>query len=409
METLKFLMTTNTYPPYHIGGDATHVKYLAGELAKRGHEVHVMHSMDAYTLFRKNDGAKIEEEKSSVHIHTLRSRLGRADPLSSLLLGNSSSSIKKFRQILNDVAPDIVHHHNVSELGYLLLRKYGDYASLYTAHSYWLICPNQRLLKPDGAFCCERYGCLPCSVCSIRSRKPLQVWRSLGSFKEAIKSIDVIIAPSNFMRERLQEGLQYHANIAHIPNFVPPPADIKGSGYSNFFLYVGVVEMHKGICSLLKLFKEHGSEIDAKLIIVGNGSLKRKIEEYIERNNLAGKVIVLGWVHDDMLLSLYKDALALVLPSIWPENNPIVALEALSAGTPVIGPDAGGLGEIIARVDKNLIFKKDGLEEIILILNNRDFHSRERIKQIYNQWYSPEGYMGDYMKIIKNRSGSDGK
>ena len=54
METLKILFPTSFYPPYHLGGDATHVKYLAEELAKKGHEVHVLYSLDAYQIKRKN-------------------------------------------------------------------------------------------------------------------------------------------------------------------------------------------------------------------------------------------------------------------------------------------------------------------------------------------------------------------
>ena len=52
MESLRFVMTTSFYPPYHLGGDAVHVYYLANELAKIGHEVHVIHSIDAYNLKR---------------------------------------------------------------------------------------------------------------------------------------------------------------------------------------------------------------------------------------------------------------------------------------------------------------------------------------------------------------------
>ena len=41
METLRFLMVSTFYPPYHLGGDAVHVQYLAEALAERGHEVPV--------------------------------------------------------------------------------------------------------------------------------------------------------------------------------------------------------------------------------------------------------------------------------------------------------------------------------------------------------------------------------
>jgi len=79
METKKFLMTSSFYPPYHIGGDATHVKYLSEELVKLGHEVHVMFSLDAYR-YKKPDfkeHLKETEEVNGVFLHPLRSPLGR--------------------------------------------------------------------------------------------------------------------------------------------------------------------------------------------------------------------------------------------------------------------------------------------------------------------------------------------
>jgi len=92
---------------------------------------------------------------------------------------------------------------------------------------------------------------------------------------------------------------------------------------------------------------------------------------------------------------------ARVVPSIWPENNPMVALEAMSVGTPVIGMNVGGLGEVIGKVDENLIFKGDGLEEMKMILENKNLYSKERIKQIYNQYYSPEVYLRKYKQLYQ--------
>jgi len=96
---------------------------------------------------------------------------------------------------------------------------------------------------------------------------------------------------------------------------------------------------------------------------------------------------------------------ARVVPSIWPENNPMVALEAISVGTPVIGMNVGGLGEVLEKVDKNLIFNGDGLEEIKMILNNRSLYSKEKIREVYNRWYSPERYLREYIKLITSERG----
>src|SRR5215472_2805463 len=47
---MRFCMVTTYYPPYHFGGDATYVHALSRALVKLGHEVEVMHCVDAYRL-----------------------------------------------------------------------------------------------------------------------------------------------------------------------------------------------------------------------------------------------------------------------------------------------------------------------------------------------------------------------
>jgi glycosyltransferase involved in cell wall biosynthesis len=136
METMKFLMTTTFYPPLHIGGDAVHVMYLAEELAKRGHEVHVMHSVDAYSMKRGKVGAEPAMERNGVHLHPLRSGWGRTSIYKGYLTGRSGFVDGRFRGLLNDLKPDVVHHHNISLLGASLLEKTGKNRQLYTAHDY---------------------------------------------------------------------------------------------------------------------------------------------------------------------------------------------------------------------------------------------------------------------------------
>src|SRR5947209_7940112 len=50
---LKFCMVTTFYPPYHFGGDAIGVQRLARGLVRRGHEVTVIHDVDAYNLLHQ--------------------------------------------------------------------------------------------------------------------------------------------------------------------------------------------------------------------------------------------------------------------------------------------------------------------------------------------------------------------
>lgn len=394
MGTFKFLLSTSFYPPYHVGGDAIHVKYLAEELVKRGHEVHVLHSLDAYGVKRKSFPEKAELD--GVYTHTIKTHFNLSSYVT-YILGNSSLVVKKFDELINEIKPDVVHHHNISLLGYGILKKRDDYLNLYTAHDYWLICQQNNLLKNGSEIC----GDASCFFCALRCGRLPQLWRYRKEFKEAMRDIDVLIAPSEYVRNRLAQEI----NIKSItlPNFVPPPPEnISSVGYSNYFLFVGMLEIHKGILNLLELFKELRREINAKLVIVGDGSLKNHIMEFIKRNSLSSFVSYAGFLDDKKLYSLYKNALALIIPSICPENAPLVALEALSVGTPVIASNNGGLPEIIGKVDRKLIFDNlDRLKDILANFSRKEFSS-QKIKHIYEQNFSPEAYIDKYIETIRS-------
>jgi glycosyltransferase involved in cell wall biosynthesis len=116
------------------------------------------------------------------------------------------------------------------------------------------------------------------------------------------------------------------------------------------------------------------------------------------KNSLNDKISFLGFVDSKKLYSLYSNALALIIPSIWPENAPLVALEALSVGTPIIVSNRGGLPEIISKVNMNLVFNNfSQLKEILLNFSKKDF-SRSEIKRIFEQNFSPLAYVEHYIK-----------
>jgi len=396
METLRFLFTTSFYPPYHIGGDATHVKYLAEELARKGHEVHILHSLDAYRIKSKNYSfLKQEPDPKNIFINRIESPLKKLDPLMVYVLGRSFYVQKKFSEILRNERPDVVHHNNISLLGYSILEKNDHYLSLYTAHDYWLICPTNNLLRHNGKTCDKKQ----CYSCALNFKRFPQFWRRSKSFKRAVKKIDLLISPSDYVRRRLAQEIDVKSIT--LPNFAPkPPSGIFPLGFSNYFLFVGMLEKHKGILNLLNLFKESKHEIKAGLVIAGGGSLRNYVRDFIKNNSLSDKILFLGFVDNNKLYSLYSNALALIVPSIWPENAPLVALEALSVGTPVIVSNKGGLPEIVNKVNMNLVFDDfSQLKEILINFSKKNF-SKSEIKHISEQNFSPQAYVKRYIEAL---------
>jgi glycosyltransferase involved in cell wall biosynthesis len=396
METFRFLFTTSFYPPYHLGGDAIHVKCLAEELARKGNEVHILHSIDAYRVKRNNYKLlKQEPDPKNIFVHRIESPLERIDPLLVHTLGSSFYVQKKFSEVLKKVHPDVVHHHNISLLGYSILKKQIPCLSLYTAHDYWLICSTNNLLRNKSEVCNKKL----CYSCSLKSNRFPQFWRHSKSFRRAVNNLDLLIFPCDYVRKRITEEMAVKSIT--LPNFASaPPKNISTSEFSEYFLFVGMLEKHKGILNLINLFKGSRHEIKARLIIVGEGSLSHYIRDFIEKNSLNDKISFLGFVDNKRLYSLFSNALALIIPSIWPENAPLVALEALSVGTPIIVSNKGGLPEIINKVNLNLVFDNfNQLKEILINFSKKTF-SRSEIKRISEENFSPQAYVKNYIEEL---------
>lgn len=391
METLKFLMTSTFYPPYHIGGDAMHVFYLSNKLAEYGHDVHIIHSIDSYYWKRKLEPKKEYTNHNNVVVHSLKTHL-KIQPIISYILGRSSS---KIHNMINDIKPDILHHHNIAGFGPSIFDMKAI-KSLYTAHDYWMICPMNGLMKYNGNICNFKTNCMMCSLSSMR---PPQLWRYTNTFKNRIKNIDVIIAPSNYMKNKLLE-LGINNKFAVIPNFIPEFSEQQSSPIFNFsyFLFVGVIERHKGIINLINTFIKIKYETDTRLLIVGKGSLEDYVNNIIKKNNCDNKIVMLGRVDNYILPNIYKNALAVIIPSIWPENCPLVALEAISHGIPIIVSDKGGLPELVSNSSIGIVIKdienSENLAKSIIEFRLKKNKNKSEENRGFNRFYR------DYIKTL---------
>ena len=347
-------MTSTFYPPYHIGGADTLVKYFAEQLVKEGHEVHVLFSLDAFKY--KRPYQKKKENYNGVIVHAIESTLGIAEPILNYSLYTQQATMKAFKNLVLKEKFDLVHHHNISLLGYNILKKIGEYKNVYTAHDYWLVCPKFDLYKFGNI--CEKRTCL---TCVPLHGKPYPIYQLFPDFKSTINNnLDLIIAPSDYMTGRLKRELKLP--VKTIWNFVAePPKKLIRPDERNYFLFVGQLEKHKGIVQLVDAFKGQNQ----RLIILGKGSLEQTLKRKLTEEGMSN-VVYKGWASSPSeVLGYMKYAKALILPSLWAENNPIVALEAYSVGTPVIGTMNGGIPDIIKLLDEKLLFDSKDFSELM--------------------------------------------
>lgn len=157
--------------------------------------------------------------------------------------------------------------------------------------------------------------------------------------------------------------------------------------YREYILFVGTLQPRKNIVRLIEAFsKVKDKHQNLKLLIVGKkGWLFEEIFEAPKKFGVEDKVRFLDFVKDEDMLSLYKNALCFVLPSLY-EGFGLPVLEAMKYGCPVILSNVSSLPE--AGGDAALYFDPqnpdDIAEKLDKVLSDKKLRS-EMIKKGYEQ------------------------
>jgi glycosyltransferase involved in cell wall biosynthesis len=116
-------------------------------------------------------------------------------------------------------------------------------------------------------------------------------------------------------------------------------------------VYIGRIEKRKGIDFLIRSMPLVREQIPGvRLLVGGKGSYLEKMKLLVRELKLEENVTFLGFVPDDQLNALYNSAQCAVVPSVF-EGFGITVIEALAAGTRVVGTDVDGIREILQSGD----------------------------------------------------------
>ncbi len=397
---LRFCMITTFYPPYNFGGDGIFVHQLSNELAQRGHQVEVIHCIDAYRLLTREEPAGTYDDHAKVTVHGLQSPFGFLSPLATQQTGFPFFKATRIRQILAK-GFDVIHYHNISLVGGPKILEYGQGIKLYTMHEYWLICPTHVLFRFNRAPCVQPY----CFACQLTDKRPPQWWRYSGLLKAAVKHVDAFLSPSRFSQD-LHRQRGFDARVAHLPSFMPstqaaPPTSapaMDGTTREPYFLFVGRMEKVKGLQTLIPVFARYGK---ARLLIAGTGSYESRLRELAQGSP---NIHFLGYQSGEQLQTLYRKAVAVIVPSLCFEVFPLVILEAFSEGTPVIARNLGGMPEVISASGGGCAY--DTEEELVAAIERllaNPSARRELGQQGYQasqQHWTVEAHLARYFALI---------
>jgi glycosyltransferase involved in cell wall biosynthesis len=91
-----------------------------------------------------------------------------------------------------------------------------------------------------------------------------------------------------------------------------------------------------------------------RLVVAGDGPERERLDELVRTHGVRERVRLLGPLPRSRVVELFAAADAAVLASAW-ENFPHTVVEALAAGTPVLGTDVGGVGEVVRDGENGLL------------------------------------------------------
>lgn len=256
----------------------------------------------------------------------------------------SDKSRRSVVRVVQDFQPDIVHLHNYAhQLSSSIVYAFGhlNVPVVYTAHDYKLICPAYTANDNDGD-CFECREAISSKLLRERCLHDSLAWSATVAVEARLTRRKfliprTLIAPSRFMANALKSSwLGPLCDIRLVRN--PAEAAEKDwHGDGGYILYVGRLSEEKGVEQLARA----ANELKRRLVVAGDGPERQRLEsrnlEFVE---------YVGHVDSDRLRVLRRHCAAQVVPSVWPENAPLAALEAAGQGVPLLLTPRGGLVEL---------------------------------------------------------------
>lgn len=187
------------------------------------------------------------------------------------------------------------------------------------------------------------------NVIWARSLVPFSTRRSIHIIADSNNTKLDLIRVMNIDRDKVSV-----VHLGSSPEFCPEPQPddeeaLRFYGISKpYVLFVGTLEPRKNINLLIKGFdRVVKSGRDIHLVLAGRrGWMAQAIFDELERRDLLGRVHITGYVREKYLPPLYRQAAALVYPSLY-EGFGLPPLEAMASGTPVIVARNSSLPEVV--------------------------------------------------------------
>lgn len=293
---------------------------------------------------------------------------------------------------LREFAPDAVLVHN-------LFPNYGrtwvnlwDGPLIAFMHNYRPMCAPGTFFR-NGTVCTD---CLDarssrpavqhaCYRSSRIATLPVALGTKFGD-DPLLRRADKVVVLNRRMSELYRQAGVDGSRLSVVPNFLSEPAPAGPGGGP--WLFVGRLTDAKGILPLVKQWPS-----EAPLLVVGSGPLK----DDVARSAPPG-VVLLGEQSAERVSQLMRSARGLVFPSRWFEGFPMVYLEALAAGTPVLAWEPSVVSDMVREEGTGLVVSD--LSEALGEAATTFPAKRLRCRAVFEERYTKEAWLSSMVRLL---------
>ena len=375
---MKVMKVIHGYPMRYNAGSEVYTQTLCHALADQ-HEVHVFTRQEDPFLSEYAVHDEVDPDDSRIRLHIInlphaRDRYRHAEV------------DRRFGLLLDNIKPDVVHIGHLNHLSTSLVREAAgrEIPVLYTLHDYWLMCPRGQFMQmhpevPNDLWpACDGQEDRKCALrCYARyisgapdeHRLDVTHWtdwihRRMQHVRDMVELVDRFVAPAKYLMER------YHRQFG-IPRtklvYEDYGFDLERLGDRHrvpnepfTFGYIGTHIPAKGIHLLLQAFGQLRGEPLLRIWGRPRGQATESLQALADTlpGDAAGRVEWIGeYRNQDIVAEVFNRVDAIVVPSVWVENSPLVIHEALQARVPVVTADVGGMAEYVADRENGLLFR----------------------------------------------------
>ncbi|MCA8271114.1 glycosyltransferase [Burkholderia sp. AU30280] len=184
-------------------------------------------------------------------------------------------------------------------------------------------------------------------------------WHTVNALFDPLGLFDEILCPSPFMRDLIARFGRARATLLSNPiaatliPCAPKPAQRARLDLA----FVGRIEADKGLAQFLERMAEPAGEAIGSFTVYGEGSERGRLEVRHADLVEAGRLRFAGRLDHTALFGELPRHDALVLPSVWVENAPLVIVEAAVLGLPVLTNDIGSLSTFGDEIGNKILYR----------------------------------------------------